>query len=130
MDENKRIAACLREAAERLEACGNNAFRAGAFRRAADVVEASPRSLREVYERYGITGLEEMPAIGPGIAAAIVEMLMTGRWKHLERLRKSRERVLSYVDDEGVERYCSVLDIRPPSRLHGRDAIAALLGRK
>ena len=119
-DENRRIAERLREAAERLEKQGDNAFRVAAFLRAADTIEQWPRSLREIYDRHGPSGLEELPGVGTGIAGAIAEMLTTGRWKRLERLRNpSRaphgpERVLAYVDDEGVEHECVVV-MKDPS---------------
>lgn len=115
MNDNQRIAARLREAAERLEERGDDAFRSTAFHRAADTVERWPRSLREIHERLGPSGLQELPGIGPGIGAAIAEMLLTGRWRRLERLRNpSRaphgpERVLTYVDDEGIEQSCIVV---------------------
>jgi hypothetical protein len=127
LPENQRIAAQLREAADRLDAAGDNRFRAAAYRRAARSVDASPRSLRSIYERHGPVGLEGLPGVGPALADAITEMLISGRWKYLERL--STERVIRYVDEKGAERECSVLQARPRSSLHGRDAIAALLAR-
>jgi len=126
MYDNKRIAAELREAADLLEAGGDSGFRAAAYRRAARTVEASLQPLGELYERHGPAALEALPAIGRGIAGAIAEMLIAGRWTHLERLR-SEERDFTYTDEAGVEHDCAVLQRRPKIRLHGRDAIAALL---
>jgi hypothetical protein len=54
-------------------------------------------------------------------------MLISGRWKYLERL--GTERVICYVDEKGIERECTVLQAHPRSSLHGRDAMAALLAR-
>jgi DNA polymerase/3'-5' exonuclease PolX len=123
MYDNLRIAARLREAAERLEEQGENAFRAGAYRRAGDTVDHCDFPLGELFAARGEAGLRELPGVGPGIAAAIAEMLTTGRWMLLERLRRpqrasrGRERVLSYFDDEGCEHECVVIDMprRPPS---------------
>lgn len=125
--ENLRIAARLREAGARLEEQGANAFAATAFQRAADTVERWPRPLREVYERRGEAGLRELPCVGRGIARAIVEMLLTGRWLRLERLRP--ERSFLYTGDDGLEHECVVVEARPRDRRSGRDAIAELLRR-
>ena len=127
--DNKVIAAKLREASGRLEERGDAAFRSAAFARAADSAEACPTSLHELYERHGPHALEALPGVGKAIAGAIAQMLITGRWRYLERLRES-ECVITYLDDEGLEHDCVVLDSRPRSGLHGRDAIAALLRSK
>jgi hypothetical protein len=124
--DNKAIAAKLREAAERLDERGEVAFRSAAFRRAADSADACPASLQRLYERHGARALEALPGVGKGIAGAIAEMLITGRWRYLERLRES-ERAFTYLDDDGIEHECVVLEPGSRSRLHGRDAIAALL---
>ena len=123
--ENRRIAANLREMAERLEQGGANRFSAAAFCGAADVVEHWPQPLREIHDRLGPAGLEALPGIGRGIAGAIAEMLMTGRWLRLQRMRA--ERSILYTDDEGVEHETVVIDPRPSARVRGREAIAELL---
>jgi hypothetical protein len=91
MDENLRIAERLREAAALLEAQGASPFRTGAYRHAADVVAASARPLREIFDAQGRHGLQALPGVGTGISAAIAEMLVTGSWGQLERLRGGSE---------------------------------------
>lgn len=91
MDENAQIAAQLREAAALVEAQGGNPFRVGAYRKAADVVAGLGRALRDVYDAQGRAGLEALPGVGPGIASAIAEILLTGRWTQLARLRGDAE---------------------------------------
>jgi DNA polymerase (family 10) len=85
--DNEQVADMLREMAALLAAQGDNPYRAAAYRRAADTVAALPHSVRETFEREGIAGLDALPAIGAGIAAAIGEMLSRGRWSRLDRLR-------------------------------------------
>ncbi len=85
--ENGWIAASLREAGELLRAQGGNPYRAGAYLRAAESVAALGRPIREDFDRQGPAGLQRLPGIGAGIAAAIAEMLITGRWAQLLRLR-------------------------------------------
>jgi hypothetical protein len=85
--ENEPIALQLREAADLLQAQGANPFRAGAYRKASDIVARLPRSVRAIFEEQGRGGLEALPGIGRGIASAIAEILITGRWAQLQRLR-------------------------------------------
>lgn len=85
--ENAAIAAKLRDYADLLEQQGADGFRTRAYRRAADFVDALPRPVADTFVAEGRDGLEAMPNIGRGIAAAIAEMLSTGRWSQLERLR-------------------------------------------
>lgn len=84
---NGRIADKLAEAADILSAQGANPFRVTAYRRAADTLSGLERDVAEIYEDEGGEGLEALPGIGSGIAAAIREMIQTGRWNQLERLR-------------------------------------------
>ena len=131
--ENARMAAALREAGDRLHERGANAFSAAAYGRAAEVVQSSPQPMREIYERSGIAGLRDLPGVGRVIAAAIAEMLATGRWRRLERMRAeddASERSFLCTGADGLEHECVVLEPARRSALHGRDAIAELLARK
>jgi len=100
--ENEQIAAWLRQAAEILQAQGANPFRVSAYRKAADTVGSLPRSLRDTFAQNGVEGLEALPGIGAGIASAIAEMLQTGRWTQLERLRGSLDPVSLFRTVPGV----------------------------
>jgi DNA polymerase/3'-5' exonuclease PolX len=86
-DENAQIAGQLREAAALLQAQEGNPFRIAAYRKAADAVARAARPVRELFDAQGRAGLEELPGVGPGISGAIAEMLVTGRWAQLARLR-------------------------------------------
>jgi len=81
------ITARLREAARLLERQKANPFRVRAFRRAADTIAQLPEDVGALVARGGPEALRGLPGIGPGIAAAVHEMLATGRWGLLERLR-------------------------------------------
>jgi len=89
--ENRLVAERLREVADILEMQGANPFRVGAYRRAAETVATLPRNLRDLFAEEGEKGLEALPGIGTAIAAAIAQMLRTGRWAQLERLRGEAE---------------------------------------
>jgi hypothetical protein len=85
--ENARIADELREAADLLHAQGANPFRVAAYRKAADTVARLDRPVRAIFEESGREGLDKLPGVGAGIAAALAELVITGRWSQLERLR-------------------------------------------
>jgi len=87
VQENQEISDKLREMAALLDAQGANPYRAAAYRKAADMIARLTQPLRDTFDAKGVTGLDALPHIGKGIAAAIAEILITGRWNQLERLR-------------------------------------------
>ena len=84
---NAMISSRLREAADLLEQQNANPFRVRAYRLAADTVAALPHDIAAALRDGGREGLVAMPHIGQSLAAAIEEMVETGRWTQLERLR-------------------------------------------
>ncbi len=84
---NHQIADRLREAAELLEQQQANPFRVAAYRRGAETVAGLGQSVAALLEREGIEGLDALSGIGPVLAQAIAQMVRTGRWAQLERLR-------------------------------------------
>lgn len=103
--DNQAIAEKLLELADLLEQQNANPFRVTAYRRAAQTVAAHAEELSELAEREGAEGLDRLPGIGPSIARAILEMLRTGRWMQLERLRGSldAEQVFQSIPGVGPE---------------------------
>lgn len=101
-DENQQIAAQLREAAQLLRAQGANPFRVGAYRRAADSVASHSLPLRAVFDAEGRDGLQAIPGIGSGISSAIAEMLITGGWSQLARLRGSAQPEILFRTVPGI----------------------------
>lgn len=85
--ENLFIAEKLDEVADLLSAQGAGPYRVRAYREAADYVGQNSAPMREVFGRDGRQGLEDLPTIGHSIAAAIIELLETGRLGLIERLR-------------------------------------------
>ena len=85
--DNESIAEKLLEYADLLEQQDANPYRVGAYRRAARVVATHPEPLTELSAREGAAGLDRLPAIGRSIAHAIEELIESGRWAQLDRLR-------------------------------------------
>ncbi|KPK18146.1 MAG: DNA-binding protein [Betaproteobacteria bacterium] len=100
--ENAQIADLLRETAQLLEAQGANPFRVSAYRNAAAEIARLPESVRGIFDERGVAGLEALPHVGRGIAAAIAEMLITGRWSQLERLRGTVDAVQLFRTVPGI----------------------------
>ena len=88
---NTALAEQLRDYADLLEQQEADAFRVGAYRRAADVVGALDRPAGEILAMGGREALLALPAVGPRIASALTEMLITGRWSEYERARGTQE---------------------------------------
>lgn len=92
----------LREAADILVQQQANPFRINAYRRAADTIEALGEQLDVIFEAKGVNGLEALPNIGRSLAAAIAEMLRTGNWTQLERLRGTLDPVKAFQTVPGI----------------------------
>ncbi|MEI5681787.1 hypothetical protein AAAK29_25970 [Mesorhizobium sp. CCNWLW179-1] len=84
---NILIAGKLCDFADLLVSQGESGFRSQAYHHAAKVVAALDRPVDEILTREGRTRLIGLPAIGVGIAGAIAEMVTTGHWSQMERLR-------------------------------------------
>lgn len=81
-----QIAQLLRELAQRLELQGGNAFRARAYRVAAENLLLMPTPVEEL---IAAGRLQEIPGVGDAIAATITEMHRTGRHERLDALRQA-----------------------------------------
>lgn len=103
-DENRQIADWLQQAADLLAAQGANPFRVSAYRHAADTVARWPESIAAIHAREGRKGLDALPGIGEGLANAIAEMLTSGRWAQLERLRGSIDPAALFQTIPGIGR--------------------------
>jgi hypothetical protein len=102
ISHNQNVADALREVGDLLAQQGANPFRVSAYRRAADSVAHLDRDLREILAEEGLAGLVALPAIGNGLARAIRELVMTGRWSQLERLRGTLDAVALFQGIPGI----------------------------
>jgi ribosomal protein S13 len=99
---NALIAECLNEAADLLLAQGENHFRAEAFRRGARTVIDLPEDIAQTVARAGPDALLRLPGIGRGIASAIIELVATGRWSRLDRLRGEVDAEILFTAVPGI----------------------------
>ncbi len=84
---NQIVANNLSELADILEQQNANRYRVMAYRQAADEIERFQGSIVDFALDRGTEGLIELPHIGQTIASAIMEMVDTGHWSQLQRLR-------------------------------------------
>jgi predicted flap endonuclease-1-like 5' DNA nuclease len=85
--ENAILSAKLRDYAALLDDQASAPFRARAYQRAAEVVERLRRPVSAILAEQGRPGLDALPGVGPRIAAALAELVATGRWSQLDRVR-------------------------------------------
>jgi hypothetical protein len=99
---NRGVADRLLEAASLLEQQHANPFRTRAYRQAADTLVTLERSVADIADTEGTDGLEKLPHVGSGIARAIYEIVQTGRWSQLDRLRGTLEPAALFQSVPGV----------------------------
>jgi len=99
---NQQIAMKLAQVADLLEQQGANPFRVSAYRRASETVSRLEQDIGELTETGGSAGLIALPNIGKGIASAIQELVTTGKWAQLERLRGTLDPVHLFQTVPGI----------------------------
>jgi hypothetical protein len=83
---NEDVADVLERVADLLEAQGENPYRVRAYRAGARTLRTCEARVAEILEREGLAGVDRLPNIGKSLAAAIAEVVHTGRLGMLERL--------------------------------------------
>lgn len=99
---NQQIAMKLEQAADLLEQQGANPFRVTAYRRASETVARLEEDVGELLESGGEAALVALPNIGKGIASAIRELVTTGNWAQLQRLRGTLDPVHLFQTVPGI----------------------------
>ena len=84
--QNAEIAAMFDQAAELLEIGGENQFRVRAYRRAARVIEGLPKAAGALLKSG--RDLSELPGIGKDLAGKITDIVKTGRFDLLDKLKR------------------------------------------
>ena len=100
-EANNLVASALRDAASLLKSQDASPFRSLAYLKAATTIESLSEDISEV-AIGGMEALETIPNIGSGIGAAILELLSTGRWSQLDRLRGGLEPEAAFQAIPGI----------------------------
>jgi len=85
---NQEIASIFYEMADILEMQGDR-WRPIAYRNAARTIETLKEDLKEIYERKGLNGLNQVPNIGEALAEKIEQYIKTGKINTYQRLLKA-----------------------------------------
>jgi len=86
-----------------MEIRGDDPFRLRSYRNAAEAIEVWPTPLKEIAEKEGVAGLQEIPGVGKAIAGKVIELLEKGTFDAWERLTtETPESVLDLTDVPGI----------------------------
>ena len=74
-----------------------------AYRRAAKALELLKRDVSEIYKKYGIKGIDEIPGIGKNLSKKIVEYIKTGKIRAYEKMKKREEaKIMNLLKIPGI----------------------------
>ena len=100
---NEAIARRFYRLAALMEVRGDDPFRWRSYRNAAEAIEVWPTPLKEIAEKDGVTGLQEIPGVGKAIAGKVIDLLTKGTFDAWERLTaETPETVLDLMEIPGI----------------------------
>lgn len=101
--DNDAIARRFHRLAALMEVRGDDPFRLRSYRNAAEAIEVWPTPLKEIAEKEGVAGLQEIPGVGKAIAGKVIELLTRGTFDAWERLTADTpETVLDLLEIPGI----------------------------
>ena len=101
--ENEAIARRFYRLAALMEIRGDDPFRLRSYRNAAEAIEVWPTPLKEIAEKEGVAGLQEIPGVGKAIAGKVIELLEKGSFDAWDRLTaETPETVLDLTEIPGI----------------------------
>jgi len=92
---NQEISKIFNKIAELLE-LKKVQWKPRAYKRAAQAINNLPTSLKEIYKKQGLKGLDKIPGVGIGLSKKIEEYIKTKKLKEYERLKNSKVKVKTY----------------------------------
>ena len=101
--DNNAIARRFYRLAALMEIRGDDPFRWRSYRNAAEAIEVWPTSLKEIAEKGGVEGLQEIPGVGKAIAKKVIELLERGSFDAWDRLTaETPETVIDLTELPGI----------------------------
>jgi DNA polymerase (family 10) len=101
--DNEEIARRFNRMASLMEVRGEDPFRIRSYRMAAEAIETWPTPMKEIADKEGAKGLQEIPGVGKAIAGKILELLERGTFGAWEKLTaETPETVLDLLELPGV----------------------------
>ena len=101
--DNDAIARRFYRLAGLMEIRGDDPFRLRSYRNAAEAIEVWPTPLKEIAEKEGVAGLQEIPGVGKAIAGKVIDLLERGTFDAWERLiAETPESVLDLTEIPGI----------------------------
>jgi DNA polymerase (family X) len=101
--DNHEIARRFSRLAALMEVRGDDPFRLRSYRNAAEAIEVWPTPLKEIADKEGVAGLQEIPGVGKAIAGKVIDLLTKGSFDAWDRLVKDTpESVLDLLELPGI----------------------------
>ena len=100
---NEEIARRFFRLSALMEIRGDDPFRLRSYRNAGEAIEVWPTPLKEIAEKEGVAGLQEIPGVGKAIAGKVIDLLNRGTFDAWERLiAETPETVLDLTEVPGI----------------------------
>ena len=101
--DNVEIARRFHRLSALMEIRGDDPFRLRSYRNAAEAIEVWPTPLKEIAEKEGVAGLQEIPGVGKAIAGKVMNLLDRGTFDAWDRLTaETPETVLDLTEIPGI----------------------------
>jgi len=101
--DNEAIARRFYRLSALMEVRGDDPFRLRSYRNAAEAIEVWPTPLKEIAEKEGMEGLQEIPGVGKAIAGKVIDLLNKGSFDAWDRLvKETPETVLDLLEIPGI----------------------------
>jgi DNA polymerase (family 10) len=118
--DNAEIARRLERLGLLMTLRGEDGFRVGAYRNAAETISGMTQPVADIARREGAKGLMQLPGIGRAISAKILELVARGSFETWDRVTaETPETTLDLLEVDGI-------GIKTAAMLHQRFKISSI----